>query len=130
DRPRDPGTGLAGAERAAGLAGIVVADPDRDRDVVAEANEPGVVLLVAGAGLAAVVGRVLSDRTRGTARSIAQHAPYVGGKTGTSDEENDTWFVGFSNDVTVAVWVGYDNAGKTRRTLGSGQTGSRVARPI
>src|SRR5439155_6688917 len=75
DRQRDPGTGLAGAERAAGLAGIVVADPDRDRDVVAEANEPGVVLLVAGAGLAADVGRVLSDRTRGAARDHAlQHA--------------------------------------------------------
>jgi membrane peptidoglycan carboxypeptidase len=37
-------------------------------------------------------------------------APYVAGKTGTSDDENDALFVGFSNEVTVAVWVGYDNA--------------------
>ena len=43
------------------------------------------------------------DRSRGL-------HPYVAGKTGTSDEENDAWFVGFTNDVTVAVWVGYDNA--------------------
>ena len=46
---------------------------------------------------------------RGTARSIAHLAPYVAGKTGTSDNENDAWFVGFTNDVTVAVWLGYDN---------------------
>jgi membrane peptidoglycan carboxypeptidase len=67
---------------------------------------------------------------RGTANSIASLAPYVAGKTGTSDTENDAWFVGFSNDVTVAVWVGYDNADGRRRTLGSGQTGASVALPI
>jgi penicillin-binding protein 1A len=68
---------------------------------------------------------------RGTANSIRQLAPYVAGKTGTSDEENDAWFVGFSNDVTVAVWVGYDNgSGAGRRTLGGGETGGKVAVPI
>jgi len=67
---------------------------------------------------------------RGTARSIASLSPYVAGKTGTSDEENDAWFVGFTNDVTVAVWLGYDNAGGRRRTLGSGSTGGGVAVPV
>ena len=67
---------------------------------------------------------------RGTARSIAHLAPYVAGKTGTTDDENDTWFVGFTNDVTVAIWVGYDNADGKRRTLGGGQTGGSVAVPI
>jgi len=67
---------------------------------------------------------------RGTARSVAYLAPYVGGKTGTTDEENDAWFIGFTNDVTVAVWVGYDNADGKRRTLGGGQTGAKVAVPI
>jgi len=43
---------------------------------------------------------------RGTARAIAGLSPYVAGKTGTSDDENDAWFVGFTNDVTVAVWIG------------------------
>ena len=52
------------------------------------------------------------------------------GKTGTTDGENDAWFVGFTNDVTVAVWVGYDNADGKRRTLGGGQTGASVAVPI
>jgi membrane carboxypeptidase/penicillin-binding protein len=47
-----------------------------------------------------------------------------------SDEENDAWFVGFTNDVTVAVWLGYDNATGKRRTLGGGATGGGVAVPI
>jgi membrane carboxypeptidase/penicillin-binding protein len=67
---------------------------------------------------------------RGTARSIAGLSLYVAGKTGTSDEENDAWFVGFTNDVTVAVWIGYDNATGKRRTLGGGATGGAVAVPI
>ena len=67
---------------------------------------------------------------RGTARSMAGLAPFVAGKTGTSDNENDAWFVGFTNDVTVAVWVGYDNAEGKRRTLGGGATGGHTAVPI
>ena len=66
---------------------------------------------------------------RGTARAIAQLSPYVAGKTGTSDDENDAWFVGFTNDVTVGVWVGYDKrtaSGAPRRR----RTGGRVAVPI
>lgn len=66
---------------------------------------------------------------RGTATSLRAFAPYVAGKTGTTDDAADTWFVGFSNDVTVAVWVGYDNADGERRTLGDA-TGNRVAAPI
>jgi membrane peptidoglycan carboxypeptidase len=67
---------------------------------------------------------------RGTARALAPLAPYVAGKTGTTEDENDTWFVGFTNEITVAVWVGYDNAGDTHRTLGEGSTGASVAAPI
>jgi membrane carboxypeptidase/penicillin-binding protein len=68
--------------------------------------------------------------SRGTARSIRGLARYVAGKTGTTTDVNDAWFVGFSNDVTVAVWVGYDNGDGQRRTLGDGQTGNGVAVPI
>jgi penicillin-binding protein 1A len=67
---------------------------------------------------------------RGTAHAISALSPYVAGKTGTTESENDGWFVGFTNDVTVAVWVGYDNADGKRRTLGGGSTGASVAIPI
>jgi membrane peptidoglycan carboxypeptidase len=66
---------------------------------------------------------------RGTAIRISALSPYVAGKTGTSDDFNDAWFMGISNNVTIGVWVGYDNA-KGKRTLGHGQTGSRAALPI
>lgn len=68
--------------------------------------------------------------SRGTASSIRALAPYVAGKTGTSNDAADAWFVGFSNDVTVAVWVGYDNADGQRRSLGGRATGNGVAAPI
>jgi membrane carboxypeptidase/penicillin-binding protein len=67
---------------------------------------------------------------RGTAPALAPLAPYAAGKTGTTEDENDPWFVGFTNQITVAVWVGYDNSGDTRRTLGEGATGASVAAPI
>lgn len=66
----------------------------------------------------------------GTAAALARISGMVAGKTGTSENENDAWFAGFSNEVTVVVWIGYDNADGTRRTLGRGQTGGHVAVPI
>jgi penicillin-binding protein 1A len=66
---------------------------------------------------------------RGTAARMSALSNYVGAKTGTSDEFNDAWIAGFTNDITVVVWVGYDNA-KGKRTLGNGQAGGRVALPI
>ena len=67
---------------------------------------------------------------RGTARGIGGLSPYVAGKTGTTEDAVDGWFIGFTNDVTVAVWVGYDNGDGKRRSLGSNETGARVALPI
>lgn len=67
---------------------------------------------------------------RGTARAISALSPYVAGKTGTTEDAVDGWFIGFTNDVTVAVWVGYDNGNGKRRSLGSNATGARVALPI
>jgi membrane carboxypeptidase/penicillin-binding protein len=66
---------------------------------------------------------------RGTATSLKHLTGHIGGKTGTTDSENDAWFVGFNSDVTVAVWVGYDNS-RGKRTLGQGMTGGKVAVPI
>jgi penicillin-binding protein 1A len=66
---------------------------------------------------------------RGTARAMASLSPYVAGKTGTTEDSVDGWFVGFTNDVTIAVWVGYDNSDGKRRSLGA-VDGARVALPI
>ncbi len=66
---------------------------------------------------------------RGTAAAMKQYAGFVGGKTGTTDNENDAWFGGFTNDIAVVVWVGYDNA-RGKQTLGRGGTGGSVSVPI
>jgi membrane carboxypeptidase/penicillin-binding protein len=66
---------------------------------------------------------------RGTAASLKSLTHFIGGKTGTTENENDAWFASFTSDVTVLVWVGYDNA-RGKRTLGHGETGGRAAAPI
>jgi len=109
----------------------VVESIDRDGISIYRHNSPPVAISsVDPAAFYQLKSMMQGVLARGTARSIAHLAPYVAGKTGTSDDENDAWFVGFSNEVTVAVWLGYDNAGGKRRTLGGGATGGGVAVPI
>jgi penicillin-binding protein 1A len=50
----------------------------------------------------------------------------LGGKTGTTNDFTDAWFVGFSPSITCGVWVGYDE----KKTLGDKETGARAALPI
>ena len=64
---------------------------------------------------------------RGTGRRAAFALDWpLGGKTGTVDEYTDAWFVGFDPDITLGVWVGYDE----KRTLGDREQASAVALPI
>jgi penicillin-binding protein 1A len=50
----------------------------------------------------------------------------VAGKTGTTNDFTDAWFIGFSPDITCGVWVGFDE----KKTLGNKETGARAALPI
>jgi len=63
---------------------------------------------------------------RGTAAKAASLNWPVGGKTGTTDDYTDAWFIGFDPDVTIGVWTGYDQ----KRTMGPGATGADAALPI
>ena len=63
---------------------------------------------------------------RGTAAKAASLNWPVGGKTGTTDDYTDAWFIGFDPDITLGVWVGYDQ----KKSLGPGQTGTAAALPI
>ncbi len=64
-------------------------------------------------------------RGTGTAAGAGLGRP-VAGKTGTSQDFNDAWFVGFTPDLATAVWVGNDN----NTSLGDKETGGAVAAPI
>jgi penicillin-binding protein 1A len=63
---------------------------------------------------------------RGTGRIISSINKPLAGKTGTSNNSRETWFIGFSPDLVVGVYVGFDNRSK----LGNRETGSSVAAPI
>lgn len=62
----------------------------------------------------------------GTGAAVAQMNHPLGGKTGTTSDFTDAWFIGFSPSVTCGVWVGYDS----RQSLGEKETGARAALPI
>jgi len=63
----------------------------------------------------------------GTARSAAPKLKRpAAGKTGTTDEDRDAWFVGFTPELLAGVWVGFDE----RRVLGRGEEGAHTALPI
>jgi penicillin-binding protein 1A len=63
---------------------------------------------------------------RGTAAAANALDWPVAGKTGTVDNNTDAWFAGFDADITVGVWVGYDE----KRPIGSTETGASAALPI
>ena len=62
----------------------------------------------------------------GTGAAVAQMNHPLGGKTGTTSDYTDAWFLGFSPSVTCGVWVGFDS----RQSLGEKETGARAALPI
>ncbi|MEL7488591.1 MAG: penicillin-binding transpeptidase domain-containing protein, partial [Pseudomonadota bacterium] len=64
---------------------------------------------------------------RGTGRSVGRVVEHhVAGKTGTTNEYKDAWFVGFSPDLAAGVYVGFD----LPASLGRGEAGGKVAAPI
>jgi penicillin-binding protein 1A len=65
---------------------------------------------------------------RGTAQRAASMAAMwpLAGKTGTVDDNTDAWFIGFDPDITVGVWIGFDE----KKSLGASEQGSLAALPI
>jgi penicillin-binding protein 1A len=68
--------------------------------------------------------RAVTAHGTGAAASQLNHP--VGGKTGTTSDYTDAWFLGFSPSVTCGVWVGFDS----RESLGEKETGARAALPM
>ena len=62
----------------------------------------------------------------GTGAAAAQLKHPLGGKTGTTNDFTDAWFLGFSPSVTCGIWIGFDN----RQSLGDKETGAKAALPM
>jgi len=89
-------------------------DPPQVKEVISQQTARTMMLL-----LQAVT-------SHGTGAAVAQMHHPLGGKTGTTSDFTDAWFLGFSPSVTCGVWVGYDS----RESLGEKETGARAALPI
>tara|TARA_B100001057_G_scaffold477079_1_gene545866 strand:+ start:176 stop:2539 length:2364 start_codon:yes stop_codon:yes gene_type:complete len=63
---------------------------------------------------------------RGTAKKLKSLKVPLAGKTGTTNDNYDAWFIGFSSNLVIGVYVGFDNP----KTLGKFETGSKAALPI
>ena len=63
---------------------------------------------------------------QGTATKLQELKRPVAGKTGTTNDFTDAWFIGFTPSLTMGVWVGFDE----KVTLGDKETGGKVALPI
>lgn len=98
---------------------------DYDR-VVKEEHEPQVRRVLQPEHAAAMLDLLQNVVQSGTAQAARVLEWPVGGKTGTTNDFTDAWFVGFTPSLTAAVWVGYDK----ERNLGERQSGSSVALPI
>jgi len=63
---------------------------------------------------------------RGTGKRAKVLGRPAAGKTGTTNDMNDAWFIGYTPQLLAGLWVGFDE----KRSLGKGETGGRVAAPI
>ena len=63
---------------------------------------------------------------RGTGKGLKDLNLDIAGKTGTTNENTDTWFIGFTSKLIIGVYVGFDNP----KSLGKKETGARTAMPI
>ena len=97
-------------------SGRVLEEPPAD---LSEATQPQVAFEVAY--------MMKGTIDRGTAYAANRLAEPLAGKTGTTNGYTDGWFIGFSPEFTVGVWVGYDDPS---RSLGGGATGADTALPI
>lgn len=72
---------------------------------------------------------VIEDGTAKSARFLGFNR-YAAGKTGTTNDSRDAWFIGFTPQLVAAVWVGFDDNRTMRDTAGRDITGARAALPV
>jgi penicillin-binding protein 1A len=89
-------------------------DPPQVKEVISQQTARTMMLLL----------RAVTAHGTGAAASQLNHP--LGGKTGTTSDYTDAWFLGFSPSITCGVWVGFDS----RESLGEKETGARAALPI
>ncbi len=116
-----PNGGLAVTPRAI----VRVSDADGGVALDNPVRSERVVSVQTAYQMVSMLGGVIDHGTGAVVRRAGLNFP-VGGKTGTTNDFKDAWFVGFSSNLVVGVWVGFDQP----RTIGRDAYGSRYAAPI
>ena len=100
---------------------------DRDGNVLEETRaDPHEAIRADTAYVMTTMLEGVIDDEHGTGHAAKALGWPLGGKTGTTDEFTDAWFIGFDPDITIGVWVGYDK----KKSLGAGMAGAQAALPI
>ena len=98
---------------------------DRDGNVLEEMN-PGRKKMIEKSTAYIMTTLLEGVVQNGTGHRIKALGRPVAGKTGTTNDLYDAWFVGYTPELITGTWVGYDD----KQSLGEGETGSRAASPI
>jgi penicillin-binding protein 1A len=98
---------------------------DYDGNVLKE-NLPELKDVISAETARTMVDLLQEPVRQGTATKLQEMKRPVAGKTGTTNNYTDAWFIGFTPSLTMGVWVGFDE----KVTLGDKETGGRVALPI
>lgn len=107
--------------------GEIIENEEEDiKKLLAEKRKKGVIQILTPATAQVMISMMRSVVTGGTGILSKPGRP-AGGKTGTTNNWKDAWFVGYTPEITTCLWIGYDSLGMS---LGRGQTGGMVAAPI
>lgn len=109
------------------LANTIVIERLEDRDGrILEEAQPGLRQVMSPRTGKIMTELLIGVVERGTATRVKVLNRPMGGKTGTTNNHRDAWFIGFTPSYTAGVWIGMDD----ERSLGSRETGGQAAAPI
>jgi len=93
---------------------------------ILEENRPRMIQVISPQTAYLMTSILQSVVEEGTGRKVSALKYPCAGKTGTTNEFRDAWFIGYTPDLIAGVWVGFDD----RKPLGRGETGAQAASPI
>lgn len=94
--------------------------------IIEEKQKKGTMQIVRPETAQVIISMMRSVITNGTAKAASIGRP-VAGKTGTTNNWKDAWFIGFTPNLTTGLWIGYDKLGLS---LGTGQAAAGIAAPV
>ncbi len=108
-------------------SGTIIYNPEEEiREELLQQEKDGTIQIVPPEAARIVISLMQSVISSGTGRGAAIGRP-VAGKTGTTSNYRDAWFVGFTPQLVTGIWMGYDGKGLS---LGPGQSGGAVVAPV